>query len=268
VDDRAIWLLALFAATACGGTSITNYYEPGNPPCAVAADACPETTDAAVAADANGPDSAPDTAPDVAADVAADIDTDVARDAPFEAQEAGVVSIGMPCMTDYDCVSSACDSVSLMCVASECTDHRVDGAETDVDCGGPACPVCATGQHCKVDTDCSTFACDAFTHVCITNRCADHTKDGDETDIDCGGAMCPGCALGDACKQPSDCANDICDLMTHFCIGNQCADHRQDGLESDVDCGGGCKACLVGQKCNGNGDCAPGHTCNSSKLCQ
>jgi hypothetical protein len=30
----------------------------------------------------------------------------------------------------------------------------LDGAETDVDCGGGTCAACVTGRHCKVTSDC------------------------------------------------------------------------------------------------------------------
>jgi hypothetical protein len=35
----------------------------------------------------------------------------------------------------------------------------LDGAETDVDCGGPACAKCPTFAHCSVDTDCESNIC-------------------------------------------------------------------------------------------------------------
>jgi hypothetical protein len=247
MGNHASWLaVVVIAASACGGTSVTNVYDSSDAACAiVSADAASLTPDSAVAADANAPDAAPDV------------------------REAGVIPIGQPCTSDDDCVSSACDSVTLTCVASQCNDRRVDGAETDTDCGGPACPVCATGKGCKVDNDCSTFACDVFAHVCVANACEDHAKDYAETDIDCGGGTCPACALGRTCFAPSDCANNVCDALTRICISNQCADHRQDGNETDIDCGGGgCGACLVGQKCLSSFDCQSGHVCNASKICQ
>jgi hypothetical protein len=40
-----------------------------------------------------------------------------------------------------------------------CMDAIKDGAETDVDCGGPACPTCATGKLCAVDADCTSNTC-------------------------------------------------------------------------------------------------------------
>lgn len=44
-----------------------------------------------------------------------------------------------------------------------CFDGIHNGSETDVDCGGPACPPCAAGQICSVDNDCSSQNCDGGT---------------------------------------------------------------------------------------------------------
>lgn len=40
--------------------------------------------------------------------------------------------------------------------------------------------------------------------------CADHKKNGDETDIDCGGIECPKCEDMKICKANCDCISDIC----------------------------------------------------------
>lgn len=39
--------------------------------------------------------------------------------------------------------------------------------------------------------------------------CSDGVKNGDETDLDCGGACTP-CAVGGACGTPLDCASGVC----------------------------------------------------------
>lgn len=43
--------------------------------------------------------------------------------------------------------------------ATSCTDGRLDGYETDVDCGGINCPKCTPGKRCKVSSDCDTNHC-------------------------------------------------------------------------------------------------------------
>jgi hypothetical protein len=42
-----------------------------------------------------------------------------------------------------------------------CADGQQDGAETDVDCGGPFCEPCKPGEACRSDRDCSTDKCGA-----------------------------------------------------------------------------------------------------------
>jgi hypothetical protein len=179
---------------------------------------------------------------------------------------------GKGCKANSDCTSSACDLVKDLCVGSTCSDERKDGTETDTDCGGGTCPACATGLKCMVDADCTTNACDAVSLLCVASQCADHRKDGIETDTDCGGGICPtACALGKLCQLDTDCMSAACDALSTTCINNQCADHRQDGTESDVDCGGAvCNSCAVGQKCNNSFDCAGGHSCTTSvpHVCQ
>src|SRR5262249_22971244 len=45
--------------------------------------------------------------------------------------------------------------------------------------------------------------------VCVAT-CSDGIKDGDETDTDCGGKTCPGCAVMKTCKVGGDCASGVC----------------------------------------------------------
>ena len=46
-----------------------------------------------------------------------------------------------------------------------CIDGRLNGAETDIDCGGDNCPACAIGQTCNNGTDCTTDTC--VDDVCV-----------------------------------------------------------------------------------------------------
>src|ERR1019366_3936206 len=130
------------------------------------------------------------------------------------------------------------------CVSSQCIDQRQDGAETDVDCGGGTCSACANALQCNVDSDCASNACDAVSLTCVPSQCIDQRQDGAETGVDCGGGTCAACAVGQGCFVDSDCVNSACDVGSLKCVSSQCGDHRQDGAETDVDCGGGiCSAC-------------------------
>jgi hypothetical protein len=89
--------------------------------------------------------------------------------------------------------------------------------------------------------------------------CADRARNGDETDIDCGGSTCHECAGGAACATAADCQTGAC--TNGKCADARCDDGVQDGYESDVDCGGPCAKCQLGQRCFA-GDCEMGTGCS------
>lgn len=96
-----------------------------------------------------------------------------------------------------------------------------------------------------------------------TTRCADRIKDGDETDIDCGGTdpACPRCTAGAMCSLPDDCQTGGC--TTGRCRAATCTDGVRDGFEGDVDCGAGCPKCTNGQRCAASPDCTS-NSCTAS----
>jgi hypothetical protein len=89
----------------------------------------------------------------------------------------------------------------------------------------------------------------------------DSIKDGNETDVDCGGSCTTKCADGKHCSQGTDCVNGSC--AGGVCIS--CMDGLKDGTETDVDCGGPCTTkCAFGKGCAIDTDCATGF-CVSGK---
>jgi hypothetical protein len=95
------------------------------------------------------------------------------------------------------------------------------------------------------------------------DQCANNQKDGDETDVDCGGS-CPKCGLGKKCLVNADCRNEVCE--SGICVVS-CTNGIQDGFESDIDCGGGpCPKCAVGKKCTNNANCESG-ICGVEGVC-
>ncbi|HWZ92924.1 MAG TPA: hypothetical protein VNW92_28860 [Polyangiaceae bacterium] len=165
------------------------------------------------------------------------------------------------CLLTGDCPLGQTCNANRQCVGVACSEAH---------CGG-ACPACV-GQKCAHDGDCASDDCDLGKRLCVADpQCADARQDGNETDIDCGGGLCPGCTLDRACLGNTDCASFACDAVSLTCIADPCSDHRMDSDESDLDCGGSslsCSRCDVGKKCTSNLDCNPGHICNSSKVCQ
>jgi hypothetical protein len=86
--------------------------------------------------------------------------------------------------------------------------------------------------------------------------CVDSTKNGNETDVDCGGACIP-CDLGRRCGTARDCLSLLC--VSGACVmpeAPSCTDGVKNGVETDVDCGGGCTPCADGKLCSSFSDCA------------
>jgi hypothetical protein len=161
------------------------------------------------------------------------------------------------CGKDTDCLSGICDAhVSpAVCVAvATCFDGTQDGVETDVDCGGGACPLCGPEKGCAQDSDCiSPDAC--VNGVCApAASCYDEAQDFGETGVDCGGP-CLSCP-GTACTSNASCASNIC-TQGRGCVPTSCTDNQQDNGETGIDCGGPCLACLT-DSCTANADCLSG----------
>jgi hypothetical protein len=174
------------------------------------------------------------------------------------------VVVSLPCVCiDYacppgdNCVESPPGSGKATCQVTSCSDGVKNGLETDVDCGGGACPPCAATQACLVARDCTSGVCTGG--ECQAPSCTDGAKNGAETGVDCGGGTCPGCGLGVACAVGSDCESGACGGGVCVRPAPTCTDGMKDGNETGVDCGGGtCGPCGTGQGCNGGDDCTTG----------
>jgi GH25 family lysozyme M1 (1,4-beta-N-acetylmuramidase)/predicted alpha/beta superfamily hydrolase len=86
------------------------------------------------------------------------------RDTSTDSANCG--ACGHVCPAGNSCVSGQC------LVASSCVDGVKNGKETGVDCGGSACPACASGSTCIVSRDCQS-------HVCLGNLCSLCSAGGD-----------------------------------------------------------------------------------------
>jgi hypothetical protein len=145
-----------------------------------------------------------------------------------------------------------------------CTDLAKNGTETDVDCGGAACPKCGDTKGCASALDCVSGVCTA--NKCVAATCTDVVKNGAETDIDCGGSACPKCMTGKACAADADCVSGSC--SANVCVTVSCTDGLKNGTETDVDCGGSCAPCVVGKKCLVDQDCSNTLCGGTSKSCE
>ena len=110
----------------------------------------------------------------------------------------------------------------------------------------PDCLSVAFGIHL---TPCSDGSCALTTPL---NLCRDRIRDGDETDVDCGGS-CQPCWAMKQCNRAEDCQSRACD--SGRCRAATCSDGVRDGYESDVDCGSSCGGCAGGMACAADSDC-------------
>lgn len=126
---------------------------------------------------------------------------------------------GADCNEGGDCKSGVCERDR--CAAPSHTDHVRNGDETGLDCGGSTAPRCGGGQPCQIADDCVSSECNAG--VCggpadPGPSARDRKKNGDETDVDCGGKSttgmsgpCDRCEDGAKCIENSDCVSGKCE---------------------------------------------------------
>jgi len=108
------------------------------------------------------------------------------------------------------------------------------------------------------------------TSSCVVSSCHDGIRNGDESDIDCGGSCVAACGDGDHCFADSDCASGVCgsDSRCATVVVISCSDGIRNGDESDVDCGGSCGAtCDLGFNCGADADCKSGTICGVDSRC-
>jgi hypothetical protein len=90
-------------------------------------------------------------------------------------------------------------------------------------------------------------------------------KDGDETDIDCGGKVARACVDGRKCSVAQDCTSQV--GAGGICAGPTATDGVKNGDETDVDCGGlKAPACMESKRCALPRDCISA-SC-TGKVCQ
>lgn len=120
-------------------------------------------------------------------------------------------------------------------------------------CGRLTTP-CPEGRTCEGAADCSSGLCREGS--CRTVSPADGAKNGDETDIDCGGTKAPACADGKGCAVDADCKSTVCKM--NVCQAPTSTDGVKNGDETGIDCGGTttmAPRCATGLGCLADTDC-------------
>ncbi len=123
-----------------------------------------------------------------------------------------------------------------VCAPAHCRDKKLDGDETQPDCGG----------------SCGTF-CGASSCASLpANGVAGHCTSDCPCAADQGGCTTSGeCQSGLVCQNsPPDGPYFGMETTIRVCVPTTCSDKTQDGDETGVDCGGSCVPCLGGSVLN------------------
>jgi len=147
------------------------------------------------------------------------------------------------CVGNGTCSDNTPTCINNYCSGQTCQNQLLDGNETDIDCGGDECGPCIPGQLCKVASDCLSKVCEdafmgALVKQCKVPSCSDGVQNGSESDVDCGGQICPGSSKCDNmkhCSVHSDCKSGVCQIGT--CQKATCGDGVKNGGETGIDCG-------------------------------
>jgi len=175
-----------------------------------------------------------------------------------------------------------------------CTACAVDACYT-CDANAPsACTPKTAGDACEGTKFCNAEGqcvecldnsqCGA-TGYCFQNMCAacdDGVKNGDETDVDCGGTSCSQCEQGKTCLTSTDCTstfcadgvccNEACDGECSTCgltgFVGECSFIDKYGEDPSYGVGESCLS-MDGETCSGVGTClgAVGAACTSNNEC-
>ncbi len=147
---------------------------------------------------------------------------------------------GQACIDGSDCQGLCAANV---CAAPTHTDGKKNLGESDVDCGGAvldaagkAAPICGTGKTCVRGADCESQFCGAA-GTCEPRKPG--RKDGDETDVDCGGTkdpdtniVPPRCDDAKSCLTDGDCKGSSCSQASRVCVAGRSCRTGYAGVET------------------------------------
>jgi hypothetical protein len=173
---------------------------------------------------------------------------------------------GTPCFGNSDCDSMVC--VDGVCCADACQGPCLAcsaakkgggadgtcgpvaaGTDPDAECVSPAADVCNGNGACQChdgtkDGSESNVDCGGGCGSC-NGTCSDGSQNQGETDVDCGGPNCPPCPGGKHCAQNSDCSSAVCnggtccspEAASTTCAGGKCGT-VYNNCGQPVNCGG------------------------------
>ncbi len=166
--------------------------------------------------------------------------------------------VGKACQQATDCAGSNCVD-GVCCNPTNCFGTCRSCAQAKTGLPDGTCGPVTAGQQSTSGCVAAGQACSS-SGTCAPAHCFNGVKDGDETDVDCGGPSCASCAVGNACTTSSDCSPTTSDN----CI---------DGVCCGRTCFGDCRSCAQATTGQANGTCAqvldmnPTTSCPGNEAC-
>ncbi|MCA9689242.1 MAG: DUF4215 domain-containing protein, partial [Myxococcales bacterium] len=161
-------------------------------------------------------------------DDANDDDNDACTNACTEAVCGdGIVGPGEACddgnTNDDDACTNACASPTcgdgILQPGEECDDaNKVDTDSCLSSCLAASCGDQIVYEGVEECDDANKDDLDACSNACVLATCDDFVQNDLETDVDCGGGVCPSCQLGGSCEVDEDCG-EVC--LEGACISVQ-----------------------------------------------
>ncbi len=134
----------------------------------------------------------------------------------------GACEAGEACLCVEDCLGQSCQTDPCLQGESCQPDGICGGGQPKPTCCGDG--KCAAAEKCGCIDDCKGTVCDdgnaeTYDDLCTaggkcegkTPNCMDKLENGKETDVDCGGPLCPKCANGLDCIEDNDCQSGMCE---------------------------------------------------------
>jgi cysteine-rich repeat protein len=154
---------------------------------------------------------------------------------------------------DSFCIARAC--IDGECATRDVTAGRALPDQNAGDCARLECDGAGEVVAVDDDGDAPPDASDCVVEACSGGAVVETPVAVDTPCDDAGGQRCNGAGACVECTESAQCAAGVC--LSGQCADPGCDDDVHNGDETDMDCGGSCPPCAVGDTCEAPPDCAP-----------